>query len=290
MPHDDPELTAVVADRLRSEGINIFEGARAVRVAGEPGAVEVHWQAVEGATGVGDPSSSNGSSNGSSKSASNIVSGSHILVAAGRRANVDGLGLDAAGVNHTPRGIDVDRKLRTANRRIYAIGDVIGQHQFTHAAGYHGGIVIRNLLFRMGAKIDVRAMPWVTYTDPELAQVGMTEATARDAGHQVRILTAPFADNDRARAERATAGFAKIVTDRRGRILGASIVGHHAGELVLPWGLAISRGLKIGAMANLVAPYPTFSEISKRAAGSYYTDSLFSDRTRRIVRTLLKLG
>jgi pyruvate/2-oxoglutarate dehydrogenase complex dihydrolipoamide dehydrogenase (E3) component len=154
-------------------------------------------------------------------------------------------------------------------------------------AGYHAGIVIRNALFGLPAKVDHRAVPWVTYADPELAQVGLTEAAARARfGDAVRVARFGFDENDRARAERATEGFVKAVVGRKGRLLGATIVGRHAGELIGIWGLAIGKGLKIGDMASVIAPYPTLGETSKRAAGAYYTPALFSDRTRRIVRLL----
>lgn len=211
------------------------------------------------------------------------VAGSHLLIAAGRRPNVENLDLDAAGVAFTPKGITVDARLLTSNRRIFAIGDVSGGPQFTHIAGYHAGIVIRNALFGLPAKVDYTALPWVTYTDPELAHAGLTEAEARKGGHDVQILTWSFALNDRAQAERATEGLAKVVLGRKGRILGATIVGPRAGELIGTWALAISSRLRIGAVASAVLPYPTLSEISKRAAGSYYTPKLFGSTTRRIV-------
>ena len=157
-------------------------------------------------------------------------------------------------------------------------------------AAYHAGIVIRNALFRLPAKVDHRAVPWVTFTDPELAQVGMTEAQARAAGETIRVLRWPFAENDRARAERETEGFVKAVTTARGRILGAGIVGPGAGELIQPWELAIRAKLKIGAMAGLVAPYPTLAEVNKRAAGSFFTGKPFSERTRKLVRFLARFG
>lgn len=269
LPNDDPELAAVIRNRLIAEGVEIFEGAKAERVDTDQERITVHWQGKNGPR---------------------MTVGTHLLVAAGRRPNVENLDLGAAEVRFSPRGVEVNAKLRTSNRRIYAIGDVIGQFQFTHAAGYHAGIAIRNILFRMGAKTDDRHMPWVTYTDPELAQVGLNEAVAKESGVNFRILRAEFAENDRARAERATQGLIKVITDRRGRILGAAIAGRHAGELLLPWSLAISKRLKIGAMAGVIAPYPSLSEISKRAAGSYYADSLFSGRTKRIVRVLMRLG
>jgi len=159
-------------------------------------------------------------------------------------------------------------------------------------AGYHAGIVIRNALFRLPAKIDTRAVPWVTYTRPELAQVGLTEAAARRAMAEgdLRILRWPYAENDRARTEGETDGLIKVVATRKGRILGAGIVGPHAGETLHTWVLAISQNLKIGAIASMIAPYPTLGEVSKRAAGSFYTPTLFSARTRRLVRFLAKFG
>jgi len=180
--------------------------------------------------------------------------------------------------------------LRTTNRRAFAIGDVAGGPQFTHIALYHAGIVIRNALFHLPAKVDYRALPWVTYTDPELAQVGLTEAAARAADRSVRVLRWHFAENDRAQTERETEGLVKIMTRGNGLIAGASILGAGAGDLILPWALAISQKLKIGALANLIVPYPTRNEASKRAAGSYYTPTLFSPRTRRLVRFLARFG
>ena len=191
-----------------------------------------------------------------------------MLVAAGRRANVDGLDLEAAGIEYGPKGIEVDARLRTSNRRAYAIGDVVGGFQFTHMAAHHAGVVIKNALFKLPAKVDDRAVPWVTYTEPELAQVGLTEDLAKERGVAVQALRWSYAENDRAQAERETAGFAKALVDRRGRIHGATIVGERAGELIQPWVLAMSAGIKIGAMAQLIAPYPTLGEVSKRAAGA----------------------
>jgi pyruvate/2-oxoglutarate dehydrogenase complex dihydrolipoamide dehydrogenase (E3) component len=228
--------------------------------------------------------------------ATTTLSGSHLLVAAGRKATVDGLGLEAAGVEFSAKGIAVDRRLRSSNKRIFAVGDValvegLGSCQFTHVAGYHAGIVIRNALFRLPAKVDYTALPWVTFTDPEIAHVGLTEAQARaQHGDAVKALTWSFEENDRAQTERATEGLVKVVVGARGRILGASIAGLHAGELLQPWVLAIGQGLKIGALANMIAPYPTLGEASKRAAGSYYTPALFGARTKKIVRFLQRLG
>ncbi|MBI3113923.1 MAG: FAD-dependent oxidoreductase, partial [Rhodospirillales bacterium] len=218
------------------------------------------------------------------------IEGSDILVATGRRANVDGLDLEKAGIRYSPKGIEVDARLRTSNKRVFAIGDVAGGLQFTHVAGYHAGVVIKNALFRLPAKVDTRAVPWVTFTTPELAQVGLTEAEAGKTTDAIRILRWPYHENDRAQAEGAIEGMIKAVVTPKGKILGCGIVGAHAGELIQTWVLAISQDVKIGAIAQMIAPYPTLGEVSKRAAGSFYTPQLFSERTRKIVRFLARFG
>ena len=266
LPRDDPELSAILAGRLSSEGIVCRPLVEIADIERVDKAVAVHLASGE------------------------QITGSHLLIAAGRRPAVESLDLAAAGIVSTAKGITVDARLRTTNRRVYAIGDVAGGPQFTHVALYHAGIVIRNALFRIPAKVNYRALPWVTYTDPELAQVGLTEAASRAVGETPRVLRWRFVENDRAQTERETEGMVKIVTRGNGRILGASILGAGAGDLILPWALAISQKLKIGALANLIVPYPTRSEASKRAAGSYYTPTLFSPRTRRLVRLLARLG
>ena len=176
-------------------------------------------------------------------------------------------------------------------RSVYAIGDVTGGPQFTHWASHQAGVVVRNALFRLPAKWDRRAFPWVTYTDPELAQVGMTEAEARAQGiADLRIGRWPFAENDRAEAERRTEGFIKLVARPNGRILGAGIVGAHAGEVVHSWGLAIAAGLTVKKFTEMITAYPTFADVSKRVAGGFYADRLFNDRTRALVRFLWRFA
>ena len=266
LPRDDPELVTTLTDRLAGEGIAIRPGVEIAGIERDGNAILIRLADGEG------------------------IAGSHLLVAAGRRPTIEALDLPAAGIEATAQGITVDARLRTTDRRAFAIGDVAGGPQFTHVALYHAGIVIRNALFRLPAKVDYRALPWVTYTDPELAQVGLTEAAAHAAGEDVRVLQWPFSENDRAQTERDTEGLVKIVLGRNGRVLGASILGAGAGDLILPWALAIAQKLKVGALANLVVPYPTRSEASKRAAGCYYTPTLFSPRTRRLVRFLARFG
>ncbi len=269
LPKDDSELADFVRRRMRCDGVEILEGAKVLRVEGAAGDLAV----IVGKDG-----------------SEHCIPGSHLLVATGRRATVDGLGLAAAGVKHSPKGIEVDARLRTSNPRIYAIGDVAGGYQFTHMAGHHAGIIIRNALFRLPAKVESRAVPWVTYTDPELANVGLTEAEARERGEDIRILRWPFHENDRAQTERETEGLVKIIATKRGHVLGAAIVGPQAGELIQLWCLVIAKRLKLSAVANLIVPYPTLGELGKRAAGTFYMPKLFSPVTRKLVRFLARFG
>ena len=222
------------------------------------------------------------------------ISGSHLLVAAGRRPNIEALDLAKGQVQAGPRGIATDLGLRSrTNRRVFASGDIvdpegIGPRAFTHVCAYHASIFIRRALFRLPARVDYAALPRVTYTGPELAQVGMTEAEAREAGHSVFVLRWPLADNDRAAAEGERIGMVKLVVARN-RVLGAGILAPHAGEMIGQWTLAISQRIKLSAIAGMIVPYPTRAEIGKRAAGSYFAASLFSARTKVLVRLLFRL-
>jgi pyruvate/2-oxoglutarate dehydrogenase complex dihydrolipoamide dehydrogenase (E3) component len=269
LPKDDKKNVGYVRDALIKEGIELLENF-----------------AIESITHSDKSHSITGTQNGKSIT----IDGSHILVAAGRAVNVDNLGLDNAGVKFDRKGVSVDNRLRSSQKHIYAIGDVAGGPQFTHVAGYHAGLLIKSICFKLPAKVDYKAFPWVTYTDPELAQIGLTENMARDKhGDSIKVVEWHFDENDRAITEHTTNGRIAVITDKQGYILGASIVGPHAGELISMWGLAISEGLKISAITSTIAAYPTLSEISKRAAGAYYTPSLFSDKTRMIVKILQKL-
>jgi pyruvate/2-oxoglutarate dehydrogenase complex dihydrolipoamide dehydrogenase (E3) component len=270
LPHDDPECAAIVAAQLEREGVVIRSGVQVARVAYASGGVTA---ALAGSAGE------------------ETIEGSHLLVAAGRKPSVDGLDLAAAGIRYDRTGIFVSKKLKTRNRRVYAIGDAVsGQPNFTHAANYHAGLVIRNALFRLRVNVNGSAIPWVTFTEPELAQVGMTEAQARARRIKVRILRWPYHDNDRAQTERETRGHIKVVTSRKGRILGTTIVGTQAGELIATWVLAIAQELNIKAMTGIVLPYPTLSEIGKRAAIDYFTPKLTSPMLRRIIRWMRLFG
>lgn len=265
---DDPELSAVVLKQLRAEGLDIREGVTVDRVAGSARRIDIHVS--EGGVAT-------------------LVQGSHLLVATGRIPNVSGLNLEAAAIKYDRNGIRVNNALKTSNRRVFAIGDVTGCPPFTHVANYHAGIVIRRAIFRIRATVDNSTVPWVTFTDPELAQAGLTEAEARKRHGKVHVYRWPYHENDRAQAERATEGFVKVVTDGKGRIRGASIVGSQAGELIQMWSLAISQGLNIKAMTQWISPYPTLTEINKRAAFGYYAEAAAKPLVRRVIGWLARL-
>lgn len=268
---DDPELTAIVLDEIRAEGVTIIEGAKVTGVEkhGKSG-VRVSW---EGEDGAGQ------------------TDGSDILVATGRSANVEGLGLDKAGIKFDRRGVTVGANLRSSNSRVYAIGDVAGSLQFTHVAGYHAGLVVQQILFRLPAKENRDIIPWATFTSPELAHVGLAEADARKRhGDKISILRWPYAENDRAQAERQTTGLIKMVIDKKTRIVGVTIVGAGASEMINIWALAITNGMKLGDVRGYVPPYPTMSEIGKRAAISYYGPVTRKPLVRTLVRWLRKFG
>jgi len=260
MGKDDPELAAIVLDNLRAEGVEILEGAQAEKVSGKGRKITVH-------TPKGD------------------ITGTHLLMAVGRKVNIDTLDLDKGNVAHDRAGVTVGDNLRsTSNKKVYAVGDVAGGMQFTHVAGYHAGVVIRSMLFGLPSRQRTDHIPWATYTDPELAQVGLTEAQARDKhGDRLEVVRFEFEHNDRAIAERKTKGLIKVMVVK-GKPVGASIVGHQAGELIGIWAMAIANGLKMSAIANTVLPYPTIGEVNKRAAGAYFSPRLFdSAMVKRVV-------
>jgi pyruvate/2-oxoglutarate dehydrogenase complex dihydrolipoamide dehydrogenase (E3) component len=267
---DDPECVAVLLARLECEGVIVRGGVNVVGIAYTGGTVTATIE-VSGAE--------------------QTITGSHLLVAAGRRPEINGLGLDAAGVRYDQSGIVVNRGLKTTNRRIYAIGDCVSGHApLTHAANYHASLVIRNALFRLPVRADKSAIPRVTYTEPELAQAGLTEVEARARRLSIRVTRWPYNDNDRAQAESETRGHIKVVTKRNGKIVGTTIVGAQAGELIAAWALAISQGLNVYAFTSVVLPYPTLSELGKRAAMDFFAPRLTDAWVRRIIAWLRIFG
>ncbi|WP_368186142.1 NAD(P)/FAD-dependent oxidoreductase [Aestuariibius sp. HNIBRBA575] len=265
MGKDDHELAAIVLENLRAEGVEILEDALAEKVTGKAGDVTVH-------------------------TTQGPVTGSHLLMAVGRKVNVDKLDLHKAGVKFDRRGVGVDASLRSvSNPKIYAIGDAAGGLQFTHVAGYHAGVIIKSILFGLPSKAKTDHIPWATYTDPELSQVGLTEAQAQDKyGDKLEVARFDFHHNDRLIAERKNKGLIKVMVVK-GRPVGVSIVGPMAGELIGMWAMAIANNMKMSAIAATVLPYPTVAEINKRAAGAYFSPKLFeSDKVKKVVRFVQK--
>ncbi|MBB4002776.1 dihydrolipoyl dehydrogenase family protein [Aurantimonas endophytica] len=267
---EDADLAAVVLDRLRAEGVSIEERTKVVRVEGEAGRIQIQVERRDGSTAT--------------------IEGSHLLVAVGRAPNVAGLNLEAAGIDYDRRGIKVGRDLRTSNRRAYAIGDIAGGPQFTHLANLHAGLVVRAILFRLPIRAPRDTLPRVTYTDPPLGQVGLTAVEADAQGITTELLTWPYGENDRAQTERRTEGLIKLVVGRRGRLVGAGVVGHAADEITNLLSLAIGKGLSAGDLRDYVSPYPTLSEIGKRAATSYYVPYTRRPFVRRAVALLRRFG
>ncbi len=264
LPQEDSELSGLLRESLEAEHIHVRTGTGVERVE-QHGAMKI-VHCTDAVTLEADA----------------------ILVAAGRRANVEGLGLDAAGVQCGVHGVEVDRRLRTSQRHIYACGDVCGPHAFTHMAEYQAGIIIANAVFRLPRRADYRVVPRVTFSDPELAQVGLTEGEARSRGFDPKILRFPFSQIDRALAEREERGLLKLVT-HRGKLLGASILGPHAGELVHELVLAIKTRVSVATLSATIHAYPTLSQIHRRAANAAFAPTLFSPATRRLVRWLQRL-
>ena len=264
LPQEDPEIADALQSQMAAEGITIHTSTSAERVGREGDHRVVLCDR------------------------NRQLDADQILVAVGRRPNVDRLGLDAAGVEVTPKGITVDPRQRTSQKHIYAVGDVCGPYPFTHMAEYQAGIVISNAVFRFPKKTDYRVVPWVTYTDPELARVGLTEQQARGQGIEPTVLRFEFKAIDRALAEVETCGVTKLVT-HKGRILGATILGPHAGELIHEIVLAMQTRAKIGDISAAIHAYPTLAQIHRRAVNTAYAPRLFSPGTRRLVALINRL-
>jgi pyruvate/2-oxoglutarate dehydrogenase complex dihydrolipoamide dehydrogenase (E3) component len=269
LAREEEEAAALVAGLLRREGVTIHENARVTSVSGVDGQLTiraaVNGEAIE-------------------------IEASHLLVAAGRKVTTEGLGLEAARIAFNETGIVVDKGLRTTNRRVYCIGDAVGGPQFTHVANYHAGLVLRDALFRLPVKADHAHVPRVTFTDPEVASVGLSEAEARKQAGGMRALRWPMAENDRAQADRKIEGFVKAVVDKKGRILGVTIVAANAGELILPWQMAMRDGERIQRFTGLTFAYPTASEATKRVATAFLLPQLRGPWLQRALRLLRRLG
>ncbi len=268
LDEQDPELTKFLIEQLGQEGIGVYENTVIDSVDGGLGRVRVNVTV------------------GAEK---HVVEGSHILVAAGLKPATADLGLEAAGIRHDERGIKVNGGLKTTNRRVFAVGRVAAAPGPT-AADYQSSIVIQRALLHIRASIDPHLIPRVVYTEPGLAWVGQSEAEAGSPAKKIDVLRWPFQENDRAVAEGAAVGHVKVITSKEGRILGAGIVGAGAGELISMWALALSQGLNIKAMTQWVPAYPTFSQINKQVATSYYAGKAGNPTLRKVIDFLAKFG
>jgi pyruvate/2-oxoglutarate dehydrogenase complex dihydrolipoamide dehydrogenase (E3) component len=271
LAREDRDLAEVVLAQLRADGVEVMTRTEVLRAEATQDGLVLQVKGPEGDE--------------------RWIEGSHLLVAAGRRPVVEGMDLDAGDVAHDQTGVHVDKRLRSiSNPAVFAVGDVVGREMFTHAAGAHASLFVRKALFAQRVDLERLLIPRVTYTDPELAAVGLTEAQARQRfGEAAKVITAPLSGNDRAVAEGDTRGFGKLIT-HKGKIVGAALVGRGAGDLIQPFVLAMASRLKLSALTGYVAPYPTRSEIVKRLAGAYFTPILFSGRTRMLVSLLKRLG
>ncbi|MBI5444906.1 MAG: FAD-dependent oxidoreductase [Deltaproteobacteria bacterium] len=268
---EDADVAEILRERLAAEGMELLTSTKAARAEKMGSTVRL---TVAPAAGEG---------------LSRTLEADALLVATGRKPNIEGLGLDAAGVTFSPKGIPTDHRLRTNQTHIYACGDVNGVFPFTHVAGYEGGIALTNAILRLPRKADYSKVPWCTYTDPEVASVGWNEKRAQKDGIEYRVLTEPFADNDRALAEGEPLGKIKVLVSPKGSLLGCQIIGAHAGELIHEWIAAVAGGVKLSALAGAIHVYPTLSEISKRAAGAYFSEKLFSEWTKGVLHFLFGL-
>jgi pyruvate/2-oxoglutarate dehydrogenase complex dihydrolipoamide dehydrogenase (E3) component len=270
LPREDPEVSESIANVLRSESVKILTGARLVRV---------RWQGTGKIATVryGEQEEE--------------IEAEEILLAVGRQPNVADLNLEAAGVRYNSKGITVDAYLRTGVPNILAIGDVIGGYLFTHVAAYQAGIAVRNALVPISKKrVDYRVIPWCTFTDPEVARVGLTPAEAQRAYPQVRVVKFPYTRIDRAQTEGATIGFIKLaLAGKKDEIVGAHIVGLRGGELLGELALAMSKHLTLNDIVGTIHAYPTLTSGLQQAIFEAYLGSKAMQSNRKLVRRLLAL-
>lgn len=262
---DDRAAVATLQDKIQQNGVSFYLQSKVEQLAQKGKEIELTYS-IDGQQ--------------------HILSGSHVLVAVGRRPNIDKLNLEKASIATERGAIQVDKRLRTQHKHIFAIGDVIGQQQFTHVANAHAGVVFRQIAFKLPAKWNDTYLPSVTYTDPELAQIGFTEQQCQAKEIPYTLIQSEFVDNDRAVAEGETEGMLKVLINDKGHVLGVTLLGSHAGELLLPWIQLMREKRSLRSMTDAIFPYPTLGEISKRVAGQYYTPKLFSSSAKRIIKFL----
>jgi pyruvate/2-oxoglutarate dehydrogenase complex dihydrolipoamide dehydrogenase (E3) component len=254
LPNEDADLASVVEDRIRAEGVSLYQGYSSVRVEKLDAGIRL-WLAAPDGSG-------------------RKVEASHLLLATGRRPNIGDLGLAQAGIELLHGRIVTGPNLRTTNRHVYVCGDAAGGHQFTHVAEHHASVVLKNILFHLPARVEERVIPWCTFTDPELARVGLSEREAGLSGVAHRVYTFEFTDIDRAQTDGDTEGFVKILATPRGRLLGAAIVGPHAGELIHEYALAMAARIRLSRLSGMLHVYPTMAQINRRVAQAYRREAL----------------
>ena len=266
---EDKDMADTVKEVMESEGVVFYLNAsiEAVRDTGEE--KEVMITDKEGA--------------------SVTLRAETVMVAVGRTPNIGQMGLEDIGVRFNRFGIEVDKRLRTNHKHIYAAGDVNGGYLFTHAAGYEGGIVVSNAVFRLPRNPDYTYLPWCTYTDPELASIGMNEKTAKASGVEYSIIVEEFKNNDRSLAEAEKTGKIKMLLNEKEKPIGVQIVGPHAGDLVSEWVAVLNGKVKLSTLAAAVHPYPTIGEINKKVAGTYFTPKIFSDKIKKGLKFFFNL-
>jgi len=258
---EDPDMAEEMMQILAGEGVVFYLNASVLEVKDRGNEREVRLHDKQGTA--------------------TALEAEQLLVAMGRDPNLKGLNLKGIDVQLNGKGIRVDERMRTTRKHIYAAGDVTGAFQFTHAAGYEGGIVVSNAIFRLPRKADYTFLPWCTYTDPELASIGMNEKRAKQAGIEYTVFTETFRNNDRSLAEGQRTGKIKMLLDKDENLIGVQILGPRAGELLSEWVAVLNGKVKLSTLASAVHPYPTLGEINKRVAGAYFSPKIFSDTVRK---------
>ena len=267
--NEDPDMADLVRDVLSSEGVEFYLNSAIEEVNDLGSEKEVKIKTKEG----------------------NVLSlkAETILLSLGRGPNTNGLGLEDIGVEYNRRGIKVDNRLRTNHKHIYAAGDINGGFQFTHAAGYEGGIVLSNAIFHLPRKVDYTFMPWCTYTDPPLGSIGMNEKSAKAAGINYTVWTEEFKDNDRSLAEGESIGRIKMILNEKEKPIGVQILGPHAGDLLAEWVAVLNGKVKLSTLAAAVHPYPTIGEINKKVAGTFFSPKIFSKKIQKGLKFFFQL-
>jgi pyruvate/2-oxoglutarate dehydrogenase complex dihydrolipoamide dehydrogenase (E3) component len=258
---EDKDMADTVMAQLSEESVNFVLNSSIVKIKERDGSKQVTFKNKEGEI--------------------ETVAAQTLLVAMGRAPNIKGLGLENIGLTYSNKGIEVDNRLRTNHKHIYAAGDITGKYQFTHAAGYEGGIVISNAIFHLPRKADYTFLPWCTYTSPELASIGLNEKGATAAGIKYSVWTEEFRNNDRSLAEGEETGWIKMLLDEKEKPIGVQILGPSGGDLLGEWVAILNGKVKLSTLAGAVHPYPTLAEINKRVAGSYLSEKIFSDTVKK---------